>query len=584
MAAIREFGGHFLEIKDGLHFDIGDKRAWDKTSQALREGQTEVRARLEEDEARHKGSLSSAETVPAGVSRVAQYKEIISDQGFLEYSKRVLESLYNPHSGVAADLPTTEATPGANVPEPVQRACGPNCLHAQRRQTLNKASADLFAIHQSMRFQQTSPMRHQPITAMQQHQTFMPAPQHFHAHMSPGNGHMPHGTAYVPEITPTQGTNDYCHISQDRVEAMDPLPFNAQTWQSSQQYHGNFDPNTVNMQPSSNGTGVSVNSAKNTYFRGNMDSLEPLPYDRPGVGMASPSERPNVLTRYTSVDTIISLRDILGCVDFEVGSKEGRLSVDTMLSREIDGLIRSQSDALQYIDTFQAFEDLIFEEDSVNFHDVNPSVRGRISDLTSKDDMSLMNMSFLTIDDKEDDGKDRTERNIQRLASYSGQSRKYYSEGELPNEIRRDSTSSKITRCSNISMMSMGDAGSFRDLNLGSISDLLVEDVIADTNDSEKLEHTSEKVADTKGKSARRLGFPIRKTVIGKYAAGLPSVIGQSEPYEKVSSFTISEGSVIGSDRRFTEMAARVADTDPDKAHSSLSEINVSQMSMSSDL
>eukprot|EP01083_Nonionella_stella_P005423 15674_1 len=46
VAAVRELGGRFLESDehaDGVYWDIGDKKAWAKTSQALREGQTKIR-------------------------------------------------------------------------------------------------------------------------------------------------------------------------------------------------------------------------------------------------------------------------------------------------------------------------------------------------------------------------------------------------------------------------------------------------------------------------------------------------------------------------------------------------------------
>ena len=97
VASIREFGGHFLQIKNGLHYEIGDKRSWDKTSQALREGQTEIRASLEEDEARLKANqrMAGLPTSDATVANnLVQYKQIISEKGFLEYSRRVLESLH----------------------------------------------------------------------------------------------------------------------------------------------------------------------------------------------------------------------------------------------------------------------------------------------------------------------------------------------------------------------------------------------------------------------------------------------------------------------------------------------------------
>eukprot|EP00986_Skeletonema_menzelii_P020483 scaffold31294_cov228-Skeletonema_menzelii.AAC.1 len=52
VAATREFGGRFLQVDDdrgGAHFDIGDKPAWSKTSQALREGQKEIREKLAQE-------------------------------------------------------------------------------------------------------------------------------------------------------------------------------------------------------------------------------------------------------------------------------------------------------------------------------------------------------------------------------------------------------------------------------------------------------------------------------------------------------------------------------------------------------
>ncbi|KAL7517565.1 hypothetical protein ACHAWX_002484 [Stephanocyclus meneghinianus] len=110
VAAIRKFGGRFLQFDgDEGHFDIGDKRAWDKTSQALREGQTEVRARLAEE----------AQNAPNGASKVAEYQQVISEQTFLAYACKILQSLYDPDSGSST-------------------SCGPNCFHARRRARLNR--------------------------------------------------------------------------------------------------------------------------------------------------------------------------------------------------------------------------------------------------------------------------------------------------------------------------------------------------------------------------------------------------------------------------------------------------------------
>merc|ERR1719343_1636308 len=48
VAAIREQNGRFLErdAKKGVWFDIGDKKAVEKTSQALREGQPKLRKQM----------------------------------------------------------------------------------------------------------------------------------------------------------------------------------------------------------------------------------------------------------------------------------------------------------------------------------------------------------------------------------------------------------------------------------------------------------------------------------------------------------------------------------------------------------
>ena len=49
VAAVRESNGRFLErALDGLYYDIGDKKAVEKTSQALREGQPKLRRRIQE--------------------------------------------------------------------------------------------------------------------------------------------------------------------------------------------------------------------------------------------------------------------------------------------------------------------------------------------------------------------------------------------------------------------------------------------------------------------------------------------------------------------------------------------------------
>ena len=113
MATVREFGGQFLqadEKRGGLYYDIGDKRAWDKTSQALREGQADIRAKLAEED-------------PEGMSKVAEYKKVISEQTFFAYACKMMETL--------------------------QPKDGESDIYAQRRELLNKMGANPLSIGSS---------------------------------------------------------------------------------------------------------------------------------------------------------------------------------------------------------------------------------------------------------------------------------------------------------------------------------------------------------------------------------------------------------------------------------------------------
>jgi len=127
-------------------------------------------------------------------------------------------------------------------------------------------------------------------------------------------------------------------------------------------------------------------------------------------------------------------------------------------------------------------------------------------------------------------------------------------------------------------MMSMDGAGSFLDFI----------DMESNANDDANDETAPEVNAMLKKRGfSRRMGFPVRKTVAKDYVEGLPTAIGQSSGEgrgENISSLTITEGTVFDSDRAFSQMAAQVADPKPDETASSLSEINVSQMSLTSEL
>mmetsp|Transcript_9140 Transcript_9140/g.18240 ORF Transcript_9140/g.18240 Transcript_9140/m.18240 type:complete len:558 (+) Transcript_9140:244-1917(+) len=449
--AIREKGGHFLEMEDQLYFDIGDKRAWDKTSQALREGQTEIRKCLEQEEARWKETKPKTQYDVA--SKVAQYKQIISDHRFLDFSKRVLESLYNPRSSAAANLPTTESTPGIHVPEAVQHACKPNCPHARRRETLNKANADLFAIHQSKSGRKASSVPPSSTTSQQNYMTYPQQHQQYQTHdIQPVYFSQP----YVPEIMPIQNNQNYLQVGYSASRGIDSLPVHGPDWQPAERPDmGNFniknDYQHSNANSRKSKVGVNDDSEASDPHE-NFDSLEPLPYNVENLHVNLPG------SRYT-VASGTSLRDILAAIDLDLNPDEGRSSMDSLLSKEIDSLIHAQSDALQYIDAFKAFEDLVLDEDNFVHESSNHcSTGGGISDLMNRDDVSLMNMSFLTLDDKTKDGYDKFE----GMKGASGDE----SPREMgpPNEINKDSNYPQIS-CSNMSVMSMDDMGSSRSSN-----------------------------------------------------------------------------------------------------------------------
>ena len=95
MQAIRELGGRFLELdeRSGVHRDIGDKKATEKTSQALREGQKEIRQELY----RRQNEQLNVRAMSGG--------------SYASYSIQVLESL---HSG-GGETPPTESLEAARA-------------------------------------------------------------------------------------------------------------------------------------------------------------------------------------------------------------------------------------------------------------------------------------------------------------------------------------------------------------------------------------------------------------------------------------------------------------------------------------
>ncbi|KAL3770480.1 hypothetical protein ACHAW5_001493 [Stephanodiscus triporus] len=89
VAAIRNYGGRFLEYdeRSRTYHDIGDERAWGKTSQALREGLAEIRQQLYSDMA--EGRLQSVlDKICLGSSN-----DPVPVKWYFEYSVRKLQSL-----------------------------------------------------------------------------------------------------------------------------------------------------------------------------------------------------------------------------------------------------------------------------------------------------------------------------------------------------------------------------------------------------------------------------------------------------------------------------------------------------------
>jgi hypothetical protein len=98
-------GGRFLELDErtGLHNDIGDKKAVEKTSQALREGQVDIRKKIyNADEA------NEADGAGTGAGDVVEMPNVheMSPEGYFTYSVQVLQSLY--HGGRETELTSSE--------------------------------------------------------------------------------------------------------------------------------------------------------------------------------------------------------------------------------------------------------------------------------------------------------------------------------------------------------------------------------------------------------------------------------------------------------------------------------------------
>lgn len=719
VAAVRKFGGHFMqadEKRGGLYYDIGDKRAWDKTSQALREGQAEVRARLAEED-------------PSGMSKIAEYERVISEQTFLAYACKVLETLYHPKSGEDSGI----------------APCGQLCSHAKRRQTLNQMGADPRAVHQAIQSQvQIQPqtiqsLRPQSLTPPSAMQSLAPSPlpppqvdQAYAQQAQPYDAGMQSARANInlaspvssmqQTITPPQPMHPTMQNYQGNLNSvqtlpsLEPLPFN-----HSLNVNGNGQfatqvstprENFVNgMATSAPPLGGNINSPP---LGGNINSLEPLPYYAAGQLNTNSTPGGSIDTSYShagplnanamhggstdssysntgplnanamnggSIDTPYSNTGPLntngmlgGPIDtsypntlapnevsatnnkqnvqssleplpyqkqnevYDLGkidpisnrgsnetygsifsirkycseslcmtSHEGKALMQ-QLDLEVDTLIRRKSYGLVQIDTTQAFEDLVFDDDSLNLDDKEPdeipppavkresmasltlkdlvgrrkkgntesssSSRSRISGntqssgLSVRDDISLMNMSILTLDERgessgsvlEDSPTVKTPSLVKPILSSDSKSTR--------KPRQRVSFAGK-----NISLMSMDD-NSFGRL-VDSISDPHAEPKQESGRLQREGSNASIHSTDSQQSVSRKMGFPMRKSVAAKFA------VMDDEADDQVSSLSIG-GASPHSQRQsdFTAMAGEVETPDNVKHSLRTTDMSISNLSL----
>lgn len=128
VAAVRELGGRFLELEErtGIYRDIGDKKATEKTSQALREGQTKIRKQMYSDEKKAGGaqtydmsiltSSHTAATAPISNMTNGGSREI-SGEGYFGYSVQVLESLFREDDNALHGPDPTSVQPQPAKPQ-----------------------------------------------------------------------------------------------------------------------------------------------------------------------------------------------------------------------------------------------------------------------------------------------------------------------------------------------------------------------------------------------------------------------------------------------------------------------------------
>lgn len=467
VAATREFGGRFLqadEARGGAHFDIGDKPAWSKTSQALREGQKEIREKL----ARENGGVN-----------LDEYKQVISEQTFFAYSCRMLDTVYQHNE------------------QGVSSVCGANCQVAKRRKELQNLGVDPTRVHQAM--QTMSPAPPPPLA---QHNNFAFA-QPLQLATKPQYG------KFAPPNT--SGLTD---SFKGGVQSMGSMLKKA--------------------------PGVAVDTLKKAPGVGAvLDSLEPLNYKHEH-GLP----KPNLIQKFISTGSVFSLRNVCA-EDFEMSSEEGRALME-QLNMEVDELIQRKSVGLLEIDSKYAFEDLIFEEDSVDFDVFDTDNEFSLPKRELSEDMSLMNMSILTIGE---DAKSSESLKSSLKSSMKNKPafpmRQSFATND-PHMGGREKSQSRVSFAH--SVMSL-DNESFRNLvTYLQESDRNVSDITPES--------------DRSSSASRKMGFPIMKSVVDDYEQGMPTVVGQksgTQPEEKLSSLTIDEEGVGQGDSEFYQLVSEVS-------------------------
>jgi len=471
VAATRHFGGRFLqadEKRGGAHFDIGDKPAWSKTSQALREGQKEIREKLAEEN---------------GGVNLEEYKQVISEQTFFAYSCKMLGSIYkqNEHGEVSA--------------------CGPNCPAAKRRKELQSLGVDPAHVHRAM--QAMSPNPPPPMgPSFAYSQPMQPPVQQQFGQCN---------TEFVPPNT-------------SGLTGSLKAPTALQSMGSMLKKAPGAAADTLKKAP---GVGAV------------LDSLEPLNYK-----LDHGLPKPNLIKKFISTGSVFSLRNVCA-EEFEMTSDEGKALME-QLNMEVDELIRQKSVGLIEIDSKYAFEDLVFEEDSVDFDAIDAENDLNAPKRELSEDMSLMNMSILTIND--DAAKSPTESLKSSLKKKPAFPIRQSVVANNPYLVESEKPQSRVSFAH--SVMSL-DNESFKNLmTYLQDSDRNVSDITPESDRSNS------------NKFSRKMGFPVKQSVVDAYAQGMPTVVGQkseSEPEEKLSSLTIDGDALGQGDQEFLQVAGEVA-------------------------